>query len=302
MSGIVRKAVPYGWCPTAYRPMMADDGYLLRIRPFLSRLTAEQVLRLCDLAQELGNGQIEFTIRSNLQFRGVTDETHEAFLKALAEMGLLDVDAAYEHRRNLLITPFWHADDLTTQVHAALLPRLGDLPELPAKMGVSLDCSGARNVAAASADFRFECDADGGLILRADGAELGRSVTFDTAADALVEMAEWFMSSGGAENGRMARHLAVTSLPADWAQKAPAPTAPEAQIGTTDFGLLCAAPAGAHQARDLADLVQQSGAKALRTTPWRAFLLEGADETALADPAHPWKEHPPVQPSATATA
>ena len=63
-----------GWCPTAWRPMAAGDGLLVRVRPSLGRLTREQMLGLCDAALAWGNGQIDVTNRANLQIRGVAED------------------------------------------------------------------------------------------------------------------------------------------------------------------------------------------------------------------------------------
>ena len=301
MTGIARKAVPYGWCPTAYRPMMADDGYLVRVRPHLARLTAEQVQGRCDLAITHGNGGIEFTIRSNLQLRGVTEAAHAPLLNGLAALGLLDPDAAFEHRRNIVTPPFWAADDLSGQVHDALMAGIAALPELPAKVGFGIDCGDMRVLHDASADFRFERGAAGGLILRADGAPAGRAITPETAADALTQMAQWFLDTGGATAGRMARHLPSATLPTDWMTEAPATTAPPPALGSHEQGLICAAPAGAHEAAALKSLMQRTGAPGLRTTPWRAFVLETPRDATLVDPAHPWEEPDPIHLAETST-
>ena len=79
MSGFVVK----GWCPDAWRPMMAGDGLLVRVRPPLARLTARQVEGLCEAATRYGNGQIDLTSRANLQLRGATDTSWPALLADL---------------------------------------------------------------------------------------------------------------------------------------------------------------------------------------------------------------------------
>ena len=290
MSGIKRKAEPYGWCPTAYRPMMAEDGYLVRVRPHLSRLTTDQTLGLCTLAQRFGNGLLEFTIRSNIQLRGVREDTYAPLVRGLAALDLLDPDAAYEHRRNILMTPLWAAQDMNVRLHDQLLKHLAQLPELPAKMGIGIDCGPARVLQEASADFRFEVTEAHTLILRADGSTLGRAVTLETAAAALVDMAEWFLATGGSTAGRMARHLETTALPPDWMHAQPAPATAAPKIGRNAQGILCAAPAGAHSAAALAAFITRAAPSALRTTPWRAILLEDAQNPDLVDPEHPWEE------------
>ena len=100
MSGFVVK----GWCPDAWRPMMAGDGLLVRVRPPLARLTAAQVAGLCEAAVQYGNGQIDLTARANLQLRGVTEAGWPALLGALQALGLVDPDPVREGR-GAILTP-----------------------------------------------------------------------------------------------------------------------------------------------------------------------------------------------------
>ena len=96
-----------GWCPGAYRPMMSGDGLVVRVRPTCARLTADQVVGLCEVADALGNGVIDLTSRANLQIRGVSEDNHAEVLQRLAALDLLRDDPALESRRNILISPFW---------------------------------------------------------------------------------------------------------------------------------------------------------------------------------------------------
>ena len=123
-----------GWCPGAYTPMMSGDGLIVRIRPRLGRLTSDQVLGLCAIAQAEGNGIVDLTSRANLQLRGLKETRHEAVLSALFALGLLDDTPEREARRNIVTTPLWRADDMNTRLHDAVCDRLDDLPDLPAKM------------------------------------------------------------------------------------------------------------------------------------------------------------------------
>ncbi|HJO67563.1 MAG TPA: cobalamin biosynthesis protein CobG, partial [Sphingomonas sanguinis] len=211
MSGFVVK----GWCPDAWRPMMAGDGLLVRVRPPLARLTAQQAEGLCDAAKAHGNGQIDLTARANLQLRGVAEATWPALLEELQALGLVDPDPVTEGRGAILINPDWHEGDDTHAIARELRTRLVELPELPGKVGFVVDAGPAPVLMPASGDFRVERAADGGLLLRADARARGVTVTPATAVDALIRLAHWFVESGGRTAGRMARHEAV--LP-DWAQ------------------------------------------------------------------------------------
>jgi precorrin-3B synthase len=255
--------------------MASGDGLIMRVRPRLARLTADQALGLCDLARCFGSGVIDLTSRANLQLRGLAEADHAPMLRGLAALDLLDPDPEVEGRRNILVAPDWAPGDLTDRLWHALVAALPDLPELPAKMGVAVDTGDAPILSDASADFRLERNATG-LILRADGAELGRPVTESTAIPALIEMAEWFVDTGGVEAGRMARHLANTPLPGDWTTSAPLPARAPFVPGPTGLGPVYGAAFGQVRADALAALIRASGATAIRVTPWRLFLLEGA--------------------------
>ena len=61
MSADQDRSLAKGWCPGAYRPMMSGDGLVVRVRPVLARLTAEQVLGLCETATAFGSGLIDLT-------------------------------------------------------------------------------------------------------------------------------------------------------------------------------------------------------------------------------------------------
>lgn len=263
-----------GWCPGASRPMMSADGLVVRVRPRLARLSPQQAAGLCDIALRFGTGQIDLTNRANLQIRSVSEADHGAVLTGLGDLGLLDEDPALEGRRNILVAPFWTEGDLTARQTRALLERLADLPDLPAKVGFAVDCDPAGPLLTqCSADIRLE-QGQSGVILRADGAAGGRAVTAEKAMPALIEMAEWLAEHITPEARRMAAVIARASLPEDWCSAPPRPAIAPPAIGTHGMGALVGAPFGQIDARAL--LLELKGAKGLRVTPWRVVLLEGA--------------------------
>ena len=275
-----------GWCPGALRPMLSGDGLVVRVRPFGGRLDAGQAAGLADLAERYGNGLIDLTSRANLQIRGVSHDGHLPLLDELALLGLLDPDSATESRRNVLVTPFWRAGDDTCSLAIELERALADSSlDLPTKFGFAVDDGKERVLTTASADVRIERDPGGKLTVRADGAGLGRSVTRTEVVDVALALAEWFVTSGGANGGRgrMAAHLrAGARLPEalrGHARPAAATVAPlpglypqGALVGAT-FGQLT------HSAlRHLASYGQ-----ALRMTPCRMVLVEGLREMPRRD-------------------
>ncbi len=217
-----------GWCPGALRPMQSGDGLVVRVRPFGGRLEATQVAGLAELAERFGNGLLDVTSRANLQIRGVDEQGHRLLLDGLARLGLLDHDADTESRRNILVTPFWIGGDETQSLAAELEEALADSAlALPTKFGFAIDDGKSRVLAGDSADIRIERDRGGRLLVRADGARLGRSVARGEAVSTALALANWFIVSGGAKGGRgrMAAHIATgAALPASLrAETEPAP-------------------------------------------------------------------------------
>jgi precorrin-3B synthase len=268
MSGFVVK----GWCPDAWRPMMAGDGLLVRVRPPLARLTAEQMEGLCEAAIRHGNGQIDLTARANLQLRGATEASWPIMVAELQALGLVDPDPVRERRGAILVNPDWREGDDTHAIASEWRARLAELPELPGKVGFVVDAGPAPTLAHASGDFRIERAATGELLLRADGRASGVTVTRSNAADALIRLANWFADSNGRTAGRMARHMA--SLP-DWAEgdAVPASGAPM-QPGAHPMGAVYGLPFGRIEAASLAAFARAHDC-AIRLTPWRLLIAEG---------------------------
>lgn len=273
-----------GWCPTAWRPMMAGDGLLVRVRPALGRLSVAQALALAQMAARHGNGLIDLTNRAAFQIRGVSEQSHPALIDTLVTQGLTDADPVREARRAILLTPDWTQGDDTHTIALSLLARLDELPELPAKIGIAIDTGPAPALTQSPADFRFERSEGGALLLRADGRAEGVPVTPATAIDALIALTHWFVASGGMEAGRMRRHHAPLR---DGAKIAAAPPRTPLQTLTTAPGPFHGAPFGQLDSATLTALASEPGAAALRLTPWRGLIVEGGTATprhGLTDP------------------
>ncbi|WP_298936734.1 cobalamin biosynthesis protein CobG [uncultured Ruegeria sp.] len=263
-----------GWCPGAHRPMMSGDGLVVRVRPRLARLDTRQVLGLCDLAERFGNGTIDLTNRANLQLRGVAIDDHQLLLTELAQLDLLDAEPGIEVRRNILVSPLYRSGDLTMRLTQGLIDRLGELPSLPAKFGFAIDTGPERLLAGDSADIRLELNS-ADLILRADGAETGRRVAEEEAIDKLIALAGWFSKNSSTDARRMARLVASQNLPQDWQGSEPGPVGAALCPGACDHGVVYGAAFGQLHAASLRSLFDNTGASALRVTPWRLILLEG---------------------------
>jgi precorrin-3B synthase len=269
-----------GWCPSALRPMLSGDGLIVRLRPRGGRLSSAQAAGIADLSVRHGNGLIDLTGRANLQVRGVREESHEPLIEGLDRLGLVDAGLDAETQRNVLVSPFWNAGDdiqsLAEELEQAVAKRPLGLPE---KFGFAVDCGERRALAQAPADIRIERGSGGSLIVRADGAPRGRTVSRGEAIETALSLAEWFVASGCAKGGRgrMAVHLAATALPDAFAgHAAPAPTAASPEAGIREGGRLVGLAFGQLQSATLNHLA--TFAPALRMTPWRMIFLEGLRE------------------------
>jgi precorrin-3B synthase len=275
-----------GWCPSALRPMLSGDGLVVRLRPRGGRLSAAQAAGIAELSRRCGNGLIDLTSRANLQIRGVCESSHEALVSGLAQLGLVDDDQAMEARRNIIVAPFWSADDdaqaLAIELERGLASRALALPE---KFGFAIDCGASRVLAQAPADVRIERAADGGLIVRPDGAQQGRGVARTEAIEAALSLAEWFIASGGANGGRgrMAAHLAGGAKMPDGLAGSAKPTSASLSRdpGVYLSGALVGLALGQMQSEMLGFLAGL--ASGLRLTPWRMILLEGLREMPQRD-------------------
>jgi precorrin-3B synthase len=168
------------------------------------------------------------------------------------------------------VTPFPDPAGETAALVASIEAVAGDMPVLPDKMGVLVDAGESRWLAETSGDFRFE-RAEGGVILRADGVGRGRSVTVETAGDALLELAEWFVATGGAESRRMKHHVATHNVPGSWCDVAPeassVPPGPDLSRGHLGVAF------GQMMSDDLRKLIVISAASVVTFTTWRSLVL-----------------------------
>ncbi|MET0377161.1 MAG: cobalamin biosynthesis protein CobG, partial [Rhizorhabdus sp.] len=286
MSALVGNGVVKGWCPDAWRPMMAGDGLLVRVCPQLGRVTRAQALGLCEAATRRGNGQIDVTTRANVQLRGVREDSWRPLIDALLDLGLIDPDPIREARANILVAPEWRVGDDTHRIAEELRARLAELPDLPGKVGFAIDAGTAPVLQNAPADFRLERAISGEVILRADGRDLGAPLSRGTEVDRLIALARWFVESGGAVSGRMARHDA--ELP-DWAapKMPPAVSAQRLQPGQHPLGIALGLPFGRVTASAFCRLFETEPLlKAIRLTPWHIVICETDGRLATTpDPA-----------------
>lgn len=255
---------------------------MVRVRPHGGYLSQIQVRGLAELAQSYGNGLIDFSARANLQLRGIKPEGHAAVLDRLDGLGLLDPDPETESARNIMVTPFWQADDGTSEIANALEIRLRqaimhERLSLPGKFGFAVDCAGSPVLRQASADIRIERTQAGTLILYPEGADTGRLVETHDVVEQALALAVWFVRSGGVRNGRgrMVNHVRHMPLPPEY--DVPVPFVPPfmPQPGATPAGWMGGLAFGQCDAATLGAL---SAMAPLRLTPWRMIVLQDVQQ------------------------
>jgi precorrin-3B synthase len=285
------KPRPKGWCPGARRPMLAADGWLVRIKPWCGRLSPDQAQGLAELARRWAQPQLTLTQRGHVQLRGVSEASLPLLQRGLSELDLLDTDAHAESRRNVLVQPFWQPGDVTHTVADALSVALCGATDWnpPAKMGFAIDTGVRPCLRAASADIRIE-RLGPRLLVYADGARAGRCVAAAEAASAALELARLFCEGGAARHKRVAAWVRAGGLPDSW-QRDAVPETPtwEVKLGAAPVGRLMGVAWGRLPAVTLSAL----GARgAVRLTPWRALLWEGP-QSEIDAPGLVWRDGDP---------
>ena len=274
-----------GWCPGAWRPMRSGDGLILRLRPPGGSLGRTDLRRITEGAARYGNGIIEITRRAALQIRGIADEGDAARLRAdLQAHGLVDDDAQAESARQVVHDPLTAAD-IGLALERALVDAAREdaaqedaaqedagLAKLPAKFGFLIDFSPPRRLAATPGDIRIERADDGGLCLRAAGANEALAITQADAVTHAIALARAFARHPAVIAGRFHRMKALmeSGEGADLYRDAglgqlrrtfPADPGAPPRPGASDTGILAALPfgqIGAQALHRLADLIDGS--------------------------------------------
>ena len=303
-----------GWCPSSWRPMRAQDGWLVRVRPVCASIRVAQWQWLAELAQAHAHPQLELTRLGNVQLRGVADEALPALRAALIEAELVPADPELDDTPAVLCSPFYEAGDATHQLALALrqavqqgcrpsfLAKSG-IPALPSKFSLLVD-DAQRNLRQVSADLRLWPAGAQCVTLARGGHELTFAHRDDAVAAALAlatcfaaerlllqpaptRLAQWLDQGGAVDAAALdvAKPASVAAaLPSQGAQAFVAPGP-----GRHNAGWLLGAPLGRIDLPALRALCQQLPAQAeLRVTPWRALYLPAAQAPAQLDLGDAW--------------
>ena len=163
-----------GWCPSLHQPMAALDGLIVRVKPRVRGLSADDLHSIAAAAERAGAGGLELTARGALQVRGLQVEGAEMFARTMVEAGLASADAAVERRRNLQLGVGCgpHLRSVAAGLEA-WLEQDASLSALPAKFGFAVSPEDG-----ISADIAIVGEDDtrivmGGEVAVAVGATLG---------------------------------------------------------------------------------------------------------------------------------
>ncbi|HXW27958.1 MAG TPA: precorrin-3B synthase, partial [Xanthobacteraceae bacterium] len=141
-----------GACPSLHAPLPSGDGLLVRMT-IRSTLSLEAFAALCDAARRHGNGVMEITARGNLQIRGLTPGSAEAFAAAIMALGIAPpspVPIAISPLAGLQGDGTIDVAPLADQIAEAARPLA-----LSPKVSIVLDGGGDLHLDAVSADVRL---------------------------------------------------------------------------------------------------------------------------------------------------
>lgn len=291
-----------GWCPTAWQPMQAQDGWLVRVRPPCAAITVAQWRVLAELARAHGDSQLELTRLGNVQLRGVAEAGLGSLRAALVAAGLVPAQADVDLAPPVHCTPFYRQGDAThalalqlsaavqQQLSPAALQRLGLAP-LPSKFGLLVD-DGQQRLKNTGADIRLWLEPDGRYALCASGAlEWLPFEQAEAAVSAAIQLARWFTQQ------RMQHQPAPTrlrSLVAHYPRNtqihrevAAAVSSLARPVSLPADGVLIGVPLGRINAHGMLVALQHLPESApLRVTPWRSLWVDAALGQAFQDPQY----------------
>lgn len=268
-------------CPGVRSVWSAADGGLARVRLPGGRLTGRQLHLLADVADDLGNGILELTVRANAQVRGLRPSGEHELATRLRAEGLLPSDT-HDRVRNILASPFtglpW-GGDVVAEIEA-LDDGLCDRPrlaELPGRFLFALD-DGSVDVATLGPDVgAVAVGAEFALLL--GGRPCGRWVDREDLVAALLAAAEAFLDEREAQRSPAWRLAELADGPSRVLARLDGNPLREAGPEVPDLAAPVV-PAGksvievpdgrltSERAREIADLGTD-----LRVTPWRSVVV-----------------------------
>lgn len=304
-----------GWCPTAWAPMQAQDGWIVRVHPQCASISAQQWALLAELALSCAHPEIELTRLGSVQLRGVSEAQLPLVRSSLVEAQLVPADADADQAPAVHCTPFYKHGDSThaltlllaqatmAQLSPNALQRQG-VEALPSKFGLVVD-DAQRCMRGIAADISVWVTADEryGLAL---GGQSGW-YAFDDSAEvvaAALAVALWFAKERTAMAPMptptftrlrqllplRALNLPCLKLAAFRADNLVATAAAAALPGRLEqAGRVIGVPMGRMDAAALLEAVKpMPGQTEIRVTPWRSLFCEDEAMAAQFSPSAHW--------------
>ena len=276
-----------GWCPALFTPMQSGDGWLLRVQPRRSRLSASDARIIADATAQHGNDIIELTNRGNLQIRGLTPASAARFAAEMVAAGLGSA------RHNILVSPLAGddpgVDAKTIPIADALDGLLADFTGLADKFLFAIDGGGFAGLPV-PADITARAH-HGQWGVWIDGEPYGIRCEASAVPETMFRLASTFAAN--AAGARRMREVAGNVLLAS-GLVADMPAIIPASLETIGFlpyrgdigGFGLGIPFGGMKAttlHHLADLAARFGDATLRMTPWRSVILPGIASERVAN-------------------
>lgn len=189
-------------CPGVLALHEAADGRLARVRVPGGRLSADALLTLAALSEELGNGLVDLTSRANLQVRGLAADAGPLLAPRLQDVGLLP-SAEHDRVRNVLASPLAgrgpgaldDVDDVVALLDARLMAS-HRARDLPGRFCFLVD-DGSGASRDAGPDVTIVARGDGRFGVALDGRPVELESDAETATAAAVAAAEAFVALRG---------------------------------------------------------------------------------------------------------
>ncbi len=191
-------------CPGVFRPWIADDGAIVRLRLVGGALPAVTLPRLIEISEEFADGAVLLTKRTNLQLRGISHTdgcVPGELVDALTSAGFLP-SPSHELVRNIMMSPLTgrvggQADlrGLARELDR-LLCASPQLARLAGRFLFVLD-DGRGDVGERSLDLGVTAVDAEQVQLRIGSHHWGPVVTLDEAPSALITYAERFLAVAG---------------------------------------------------------------------------------------------------------
>lgn len=158
-------------CPGLYYAVPAKDGILFRLRIPSGIITQQQCSTIAKIAEELADGTLQVTNRSNLQFRAKVETIAPELLQKLQQCGLAAKNETVDHLRNIMTSPTAGIDraqlidtrPLATEL-AVCIENNPRLASLPPKFSVSFAGGETVTITGRSNEFLLSAEAIAGKV------------------------------------------------------------------------------------------------------------------------------------------